>query len=269
MQLFMQVVRSGSLTLAAEYLNQTKSGLSQHISQLESDVGAQLLQRTTRRLTLTEQGMRFYQRSCELVELLDTAVDEVQQQQKSPSGSVTLTAPQALVDAIIIPAITEVRTSFSELQLKLIAEDKQLDLLEHQIDLAIRVGKLVDSNLRARRIGQFQEPWFCAPTKIDSKLATILLPWQTSTSNSPIIQVNTLAAAAQLALRGVGKAQLPDIFVRGIKKNTEQDLVIIESTEALDFIPIYAVHGYHKNMPFRVQLVLEKIENQLQLMNIN
>ncbi|MCL1125102.1 LysR family transcriptional regulator [Shewanella surugensis] len=262
MQLFAQIIRSGSFTAAAEHLGQTKSSLSQHLTQLESDLGTLLIQRTTRRLVLTEQGRLFYQRCSELVELLELAIDEVSTEPSQIKGSVTITAPQAIIDLIIIPVMARLQNQYIDLKMNLLVEDKQLDLLEHKVDLAIRVGNMADVSYKARRIGTMKEHWYeSAAFKANEVSSVVCLPWQSGQQR--MIRVNNLAAAAQLVSQGVGRALLPDLFVKGLVLS--QSLIRSDIEDINQSIPIYAVHAYRDHLPLRVKRILDAIEAQFQL----
>ena len=261
MQLFAQVVRSGSLTSAAQALGQTKSGLSQNITALEESQGVQLIHRTTRSLALTDSGEIFYQRCCELEELLNQTCDEIQNHQQQLTGRITVTAPQALVDCLLVPVVAEVQGQFPELEFRLLVEDKQLDMLAHHIDLAIRVGKMADSQLKARKIGAFNELIYRPKDSKPEALVTMVLPWQASEAGRKEISVNNLSAAARFVVCGAAQAELPDIYMKALATDFETEVVTGQQRK---ITPIYAVHPFHNNAPRRVQYLIERLENQLQ-----
>ncbi len=153
MMIFNEVIEQGSFTLAAEKPHLTKSGVSQHVSKLEKHLGVQLLIRSTRSLSLTDIGKQLFQRSAELKTLLDISIDEVTNLKHQPVGYLSITAPQALMPSAVLPAIKQLIKQFPKIKPRLIVDDGNQDIIKKGIDVAIRVGNLKDSDLKARRIG--------------------------------------------------------------------------------------------------------------------
>lgn len=270
MQLFAHVVRYSSITKAAEHLELTKSGLSQHITDLESFLDTQLLQRTTRRLQLTEAGELFYQHCCNIENTISRAVEELQQSKHQLSGKLTITAPQALAESTVIPVIAQLKQENPDLKINLLLEDQQIDLLHHQIDLAIRVGAMKDSSLKSRRIGSFKEYYYSSPTLIKSECSTkkeinsypqIHLPWQNAMQGDRAIQVNNLSGATQLAIQGAGVTLLPEIYAKHYCDTKQLNKVFRKSPS--DSVPIYSVHSYHQTIPKKVERTISLIQERL------
>ena len=168
MSLFARVVEAGSISAAAAQLELSKSVVSQHLKALEQELGVVLLKRTTRRQHLTEAGQTFYERCRALNQVAEEAWAEVQQRTGELKGRIRLTAPDALMAPLIAPLVAELLKVSPGLQPELIASDAQLDLMQQQIDLAIRVGESPDSQLRQRRIGEFRDVLCAAPSLITS-----------------------------------------------------------------------------------------------------
>ncbi|MFD2176902.1 LysR family transcriptional regulator [Veronia pacifica] len=265
MQLFASVIRAGSFTVAADQLNLTKSGLSQHITALEQELGVQLMHRTTRKLTLSHAGERFFQRCVELENLLRIAVDELNETQSTICGGLTLTAPEGLVRPIISPVVIQLMAKHPELTIDLIVSDKQLDLIQGNIDVAIRAGKLVDSSSKARKIGEVSEYWYVNKNIIcNESLAEIVLPWQNSSSEKQL-KVSTFPAAIEFVIQGAGIALLPDIAVLDFIDNGTLIRIDHPGNPGLkqDKIPVYAIHNYQNHTPRNVQYVIAAIEEAL------
>lgn len=157
MMLFMHIVQQGSITQAAERLGLSKSVLSQHLKQLESNLGTSLLKRTTRQQTLTSAGADFYQHCVSINNQVEIAWAQAINQQAQPSGTLTVTAPFALMDSIVIPALSHTFANNNQLKLNVIASDKKRDLITENIDLAIRVGESKSSSLKQKRLGEFRD----------------------------------------------------------------------------------------------------------------
>ena len=157
MSVFAHIVEAGSITAAAESLQLSKSVVSQHLKSLETDIGVALLKRTTRRQTLTTAGEKFYEQCRKLNDVANSAWTEAQDSLREPQGKVRITAPNALMGALVAPAIGELLSRYPKLEPELISSDSQLNLFEDNIDLAIRVGRSPQSNVKQRRIGEFRD----------------------------------------------------------------------------------------------------------------
>ncbi|MFM4909652.1 LysR family transcriptional regulator [Aeromonas dhakensis] len=154
MGLFATVVEQGSFTGAAELLGMPKSSVSQKISRLESQLGVRLLQRTTRRLSLTPQGEVYVEQCRALLALARSANLAMARLRAAPAGRVRITAPEATGTLLLGRILAEFRALYPEVVLELTLCDEQLDLVGEGYDLALRAAPLKDSSLICRRIGQ-------------------------------------------------------------------------------------------------------------------
>ncbi|WP_439826848.1 LysR family transcriptional regulator [Aeromonas enteropelogenes] len=154
MGLFATVVEQGSFTRAAELLGMPKSSVSQKISRLESQLGVRLLQRTTRRLSLTPQGEIYVEHCRGLLTLARSANLAMARLRSAPAGRVRITAPEATGTLLLGPILAEFRALYPEVVLELTLSDEQLDLVGEGYDLALRAAPLKDSSLICRRIGE-------------------------------------------------------------------------------------------------------------------
>ena len=154
MNVFCKVVELGSFAAAAERLNISTSATSRMVSQLEALLNARLLNRTTRRISLTEDGRGYYERSLQLLTDLDEAEELVGSASVALRGTLRLTAPVSLGVWHLAPAIAEFSQLHPQLKFDISLSDQQSDLVEEGLDLAIRVGALGSQNMVARPIGQ-------------------------------------------------------------------------------------------------------------------
>lgn len=154
---FAEVVETGSFTAAAERLGITKAVVSQQVARLEQAFETTLLMRTTRSVRPTEEGRAFYERCARVLSEAQEAFDGLEADDRAPSGMLRLTAPFDYGIAVVVPAIAEFQRRHAECTADVVISDRTLDPVEKDIELAIRVGWLNDSNLRARRIGSFQQ----------------------------------------------------------------------------------------------------------------
>jgi DNA-binding transcriptional LysR family regulator len=163
MGLFATVVEQGSFTRAAELLGMPKSSVSQKISRLESQLGVRLLQRTTRRLSLTPQGELYVEHCQGLLALARSANLAMARLRSAPAGRVRITAPEATGTLLLGKILAEFRALYPEVVLELTLSDEQEDLVGEGYDLALRAAPLKDSSLICRRIGQVARHLVAAP----------------------------------------------------------------------------------------------------------
>ncbi|HKA87572.1 MAG TPA: LysR family transcriptional regulator [Haliangiales bacterium] len=147
------VVEQGSFTAAARALRLPKSAVSRRVSDLEASLGVRLLQRTTRRLHLTEAGAAYYERARRALEAFAEADDAARDAQGAPRGRVTLTAPNDLGATLLAEPLARFHAAYPEIEVNVILTPRVLDLVAEGVDLALRAGKLGDSSLVARKIG--------------------------------------------------------------------------------------------------------------------
>lgn len=149
---FAAVVKGGSLTKAAREIGLTTSAVSRTLVRLEEELGVRLLQRTTRKLSLTAAGRAYFDRVRGALELVDEASMAVSEAGDEPRGSVRVTSPPSMIP-VLIPFVGEFLTRYPKISVELSSSQEIVDLVEEGIDLAVRVGRLRDSSLIARRVG--------------------------------------------------------------------------------------------------------------------
>lgn len=154
MAVFAKVVEKESFTAAAEALDMTKSMVSQHVSHLEKELGVRLLNRTTRRLTLTEEGAVYHEGCVRMTQEAEMATNRVSSFQIQPSGVLRITAPVGAVPSLV-PMVSKFMEANPLIKIDLLLEDVKLNLVEHQIDVAIQYGWLQDSSMFATSLGKF------------------------------------------------------------------------------------------------------------------
>jgi DNA-binding transcriptional LysR family regulator len=150
MAIFARVVERGSFTAAAEGLDMTPTMVGNHIRELERRLNGRLLNRTTRRQSLTELGQRYHARCLEILALVDAAELDAREMQSSPRGRLRVSCPVIYGTRVIVPALAGYLDQYPEVQVELSLGDRFVDLAEEGFDAAIRVGVLPDSGLIAR-----------------------------------------------------------------------------------------------------------------------
>jgi DNA-binding transcriptional LysR family regulator len=158
MLVFSHVVEAGSFSEAARRLALSKSQVSKHVAALEQRLGAQLLHRSTRKLSLTETGRSFYERCVRIVREVEDAERAVTSAQATPRGLLRVNAPMSFGHLALAPALPRFLSHHPDLRVELVLDDRCVDVIEGGFDVTIRAAKeLSDSSLIARRI---------APTRI-------------------------------------------------------------------------------------------------------
>lgn len=152
LSVFVSVVKYGGFARAARAGNLTPSGVSRIITRLERRLGARLLQRSTRKQSLTEAGAAFYARAVRILRDLAEAEDEVSQTGLTPTGVLRISMPTVFGRLHVVPRLTRLMSLFPQLSLDVNMTDRFVDLIEEGVDLAIRIGSLSDSRLVARRL---------------------------------------------------------------------------------------------------------------------
>jgi DNA-binding transcriptional LysR family regulator len=153
---FVHVIDSGSFAAAAIELGLTASGMSRTISRLEDRLGVRLLQRTTRRLALTSEGETLLQRAREILAAIAAAEEEVTAGRARPRGLVRLNTGTAFAKHRLAPVLPLFREMYPEIQLELQINDRRVDVIGEQVDIAMRTGPPGDESLIGRKIGEMQ-----------------------------------------------------------------------------------------------------------------
>ncbi|CRL97028.1 MULTISPECIES: LysR family transcriptional regulator [unclassified Pseudomonas] len=160
---FKAVVEAGSLTAAADLLGQTRAVVSFNLKRLEAELGVTLLTRNTRQLALTDAGERFYLRCTRMLEEARLAVEEARSEHAQLKGSLRITTTVEYALAVVVPAIEAFRRLHPDLNIHLSTSSTHADLISERFDVAIRLGRLLDSNLRAVQLSTFEVFAVAAP----------------------------------------------------------------------------------------------------------
>lgn len=236
---FVQVVQSGSFTAAAKRLSLSKSVVSKYVTRLEKRLGARLLNRTTRRLSVTEAGQAFYERSRQGLLEIEEAEAEVSRLQGEPRGTLRVNAPMSFGVLHIAPAIPEFLRRYPELSVDMHLDDRRVDVVEEGFDVSVRISDLPDSSLIARRVGPCRHAIVASPEYLkrhgtprtptelrDHNVITYqyqesALEWHfQAAAETPIsvpvsgsIQMNSSLAVREVVLNGAGITRTPTFAV--------------------------------------------------------
>ena len=165
--IFVKVVEHGSFIAAAKALRLPKTTVSRKVQELETRLGAQLLQRTTRKLGLTEAGNVYFEHSQRIARGLEEAENAVGQLQGGPRGWLRITAPYSVGITWIAPLLGEFHARHPEVRVEMLLSNESIDLIAKEIDVALRVGNLPDSSFSARRLSVFRTQVYASPAYLE------------------------------------------------------------------------------------------------------
>ncbi|MFD1801440.1 LysR family transcriptional regulator [Mixta tenebrionis] len=154
LKVFTRVVEANSFTRAADSLNMPNATISKTIQQLESHLGVCLLQRTTRRITVTPEGREYYEKALRILKDLEEIDASFKSVRNKPKGHLRIAIGGSTARDVLIPLLADFMTSYPEIRIDLAVADKPADLISSNIDCAVRGGSMDDSTLIARKIGE-------------------------------------------------------------------------------------------------------------------
>jgi len=290
MQLFVRVVEEGSFSAAARFLGVTPSAVSRQVSQLERELGGRLLQRTTRRQSLTEAGEIYFQHAHRIVGDLEAARLAVSRLTDTPSGSLHITVEADFALAFIEPMLPEFLSRYPDVQVRLHMSASLLDLVHGGIDVAIRVGHLDDSSLIARKIAT-SHSLVCASPSYLERCGTPVHPsdleshsclsfrtrpgknhWTFESPEGPIdvpisgrLNVNGLVFLRNSALSGLGIIMIPIWMMRDAL--SQGDLVpLLEKFPVIPpSTPIHAVFAHNRHLAPKVRAFVDFLTERMDI----
>jgi len=161
---YLAVVDTDSFTRAGQRLGKSKALVSKHVSELEARLGARLLHRTTRSISVTELGRAYYERAQQILADFDNLEEHIRSDSGSPRGLLKLTAPQTLGEMAVIDMATAFRRAYPAVALDVLLADRTVDLVAEGFDVALRVAAMTDSSLIARKLCDMRIPLCAAPS---------------------------------------------------------------------------------------------------------
>ncbi|OYD65055.1 UNVERIFIED_ORG: LysR family transcriptional regulator [Burkholderia sp. CF145] len=154
MEIFVSVAEAGSFSAAAKRMNVGQPAISKSVAQLEERLGVRLILRSTRGLTMTDAGQRFYEHAKRAIQEADDAEQVVRHASDSLSGKLRVSAAVTFACLHVLPSLDSFLSRHPKLEIDLKLDDRIIDLLEEGMDVALRMGALTDSSMTARRIGR-------------------------------------------------------------------------------------------------------------------
>jgi len=286
LQIFVCVIECGSISAAAEQVGQTPSAVSRTLSRLEAKLDTTLINRTTRRMDLTEEGKYFFEQAKLILDQMDQLEERLSSRQQTPSGRLRINAASPFMLHAIVPLIGDFRRAYPQVDLELNTNDQIIDLLEQRTDVAIRIGQLTDSTLHARplpgsRLRVLASPAYLAARGTPREVAglaghTLLGFAPTQTLNRwPLrdahgheldiaadLHASSGETLRQLALAGEGIVCLSDFMTRQDRRRG--DLVQLFADRTLDVRqPINAVYYRNTQLASRIACFLDFLAARL------
>jgi DNA-binding transcriptional LysR family regulator len=279
--LFVQVVERGSFTSAARAVGLPKSTLSRKIGELEARLGARLLQRTTRKLSLTDLGAAYFERVHRIVSDLGEAEAAVQDAHSTPRGVLRVTAPPDLGMVFLPKAVPEFTEKYPEVQVVLDLSGRRLDLVAEGFDVALRAGPVGDSSLIVKTVATSSMALYASPDYLKAHGAPLLLEdlcghaclvfaatperkWIFQKDGRPQEVVVRGRIAAQdfgylrlATLAGAGIALLPNMLVGPDLHHDRLELVLPEYTHAAD--NLYVAYPSRTFLPAKTRAFVDFI----------
>jgi DNA-binding transcriptional LysR family regulator len=266
MEAFVQVVDHGGFTDAARKMGVSKSAVSKHVSALEARLAVRLLNRTTRRVSPTEVGLAYYDRAKSVLAEASEADSMVTSMQETPKGSLRISAPITFGVRQVVPAVASFLCAYPHVDVNMELDDRFVELLAEGFDLAIRIGTLADSSLKAKKLAESRTLIVAAPSYLaeagaprgidDLNEHRLLHYSQLSTGNfwrlrsasgeerqirvGGRLTVNNGEALMKAAEAGIGIAQIPS-FMLG-EAVASGRLVELLADRPRDPLGIYAVY---------------------------
>nr|CAA61941.1 GSTR protein [Rhizobium leguminosarum] len=163
MTVLLAVVEQGSLSAASRHLRSPLATVSRKVSELEAHLNAQLLQRSNRKITLTEAGRSYVEAAREILDRVEEAERTAAGEYSAPKGELTMTAPIVFGRLHVLPVVVDFLKAYPDINLRLMLGDRLSNLVEDHIDVALRIGNLPDSNLIATRLGAIRRTVYASP----------------------------------------------------------------------------------------------------------
>ena len=279
---FVCVAEYESFTRAAKALGISTAQVSRQISALEQRLNIKLLYRTTRKVSLTEEGRVFYQHCRSVLDGLDAAEQAVSNLQSKPQGRIKLTTPVTYGEQQLLPLINDFMMQYHDIEVTAFLSNQQIDLIEGGYDLAIRIGKLRDSTMMAKKLS-LRTNFVCATpaylhqygmprTLDDLSQHNCLLGtrdyWhfvekgtEKNLRVSGSIQYNSGYSLVDAALKGLGIVQLPDYYVQ--KYLVSGALVSLLDDYREPEESIWAIYPHTRHLSPKIRLLVDYLAERL------
>ena len=281
MRAFIDVVEAEGFSAAARKIGRSKALLSKYVRELEDELGALLLNRTTRQFSLTEAGHTYYQRASEILREVESLQETVRESSSDIRGRIKISASRSFADADIGQCLIDFCAEQPDIILDVRLDDRFVDLVEEGFDLAIRITRMQNSSLIAKRLAPFRviacgtreliervgkperpEQLSSLPCIVDTNNRS-RNTWQFQKENGPSIsvqlsgpmEINSPLATRRAALAGLGFALLPDFIAQPDIESGR--LVAVLEEFVMHDAGIYAVYPHRRYLPAKVRVLVD------------
>ncbi len=280
LRLFAAIADTGGITAAAQKLGLTKSFVSRELAALESTLGTRLVQRTTRRVSLTDTGDLLASYARRVVEEIENAEAAIEAAREAPRGELKVTAPFSIIRFILVSRLKEFRARYPDVKLSLDASMRIVDLVEEGVDVAIRIGALPSSSLVARRLAMVPQILAAAPDYL-KKHGTPKTPadlihhdiinlkkdaapdnWSLEGDGDsaqvavrPVIAIHDPGILLDLVVQGLGIGVVPSVYAERDLKARRIVRVLPEYRRAM--IPVHALYPSRRMLAPKVRAFVE------------
>ena len=285
MEMFVRIVQTGSFSAVAREMGTTQPTISKQVTALEQRLKTRLLNRSTRSLSLTEAGTAFYERCKRIIDEVQEAEGALGRLQSSLTGTLHVNSSIALGQIFLTPLMLKFQERFSELTIELSLNDRYIDLVELGVDVAVRIGRLADSNLIARRLGETNRVLVATPAYLrthgtpqqpaDLTRHNCLLYAYLSTGNEWVFKgaegeirvrvhgnfkANNGHAIREALLAGAGVALTPDWLIHDKVEGGEVVALLPEFATAP--LEINAVYPSGRHVSTKLRTVVEFLQEE-------
>ena len=283
---FVYVAEYESFTRAAKELGVSTAQVSRQISALEKRLNIKLLYRTTRKVSLTEEGRVFYQHCRGVLDGLDAAEQAVSNLQSKPQGRIKLTAPVTYGEQQLLPLVNNFMVQYSDIEVTAFLSNQKIDLIDGGYDLAIRIGKLSDSTMMAKKLSH-RTNFVCAAPDYLKKYGIPHSLTELNQHNCLLgtrdywhfiedgknadkeknlrvfgsVQYNSGHSLVDAALKGLGIVQLPDYYVQ--KHLASGALVSVLDKYREPEESIWAVYPHNRHLSPKIRLLVDYLAEHL------
>lgn len=279
---FVAVSEAESFTAAAKKIGISTAQASRQISALEDRLSTKLFYRTTRRVSMTEAGQIYYQHCRQIIDALDDAERAINNLQSTPKGKLKITAPTIYGASKIAPLLNSFLINYPDLDVEFELTNQKLDLVEGGFDVAIRLGKLEDSSMMAKRLAD-RKQYVCASKKyialngmphslseLDQHncLRGTLDYWRFQENGdernikvSGNIRCNSGNALLDAALKGLGIVQLPDYYVEEALRTGQ--LIPLLSNLQPSGEGVWAIYPHNRHLSPKVRMLVDFLSTEL------
>lgn len=282
MQVFVQVVDAGSFTRAAEVLRLPKASVTTLVQGLEAHLRVRLLNRTTRRISVTADGAAYYERCVRILAEVEETESALSRTRTAPSGRLRVDVPASFGRQLLVPALPEFFERYPEIRLEVGCTDRPVDLLEEGVDCVVRGGEQSDSSLVARRVATYPFVTCATPAYLERfgvpshprdlerhRCIRYFMPktgriveWSFSRAGEQVtlpveafVALNDGEAYAAAALGGLGVVLAPSFLVDAAL--ADRRLVPLLEDWATDPLPVYVMYPQNRHLSAKVRAFVD------------